>query len=94
MDVQSTRPDDYAKNQTAVEYVWFHVIFHSPLSVFINLSGARRAAFQELVSPRRDSENYRGDERVVSTGLILGLHPANERRRYFLTTFPIGWAQA
>ena len=28
------------------------------------------------------------------TGLILGLHPANERRRYFVTASLIGWAQA
>ena len=28
------------------------------------------------------------------TGLILGLHPANERRRYFVTTSLIGWTQA
>ena len=27
-------------------------------------------------------------------GLILGLHPANERRRYFVTMPLIGWAQA
>ena len=27
-------------------------------------------------------------------GLILGLHPANERRNYFVTTSFIGWAQA
>ena len=27
------------------------------------------------------------------TGLILGLRPANERRRYFVTPFLIGWAQ-
>ena len=25
------------------------------------------------------------------TRLILGLHPANERRRYFVTTSLIGW---
>ena len=30
----------------------------------------------------------------VAAGLILGLRPANERRRYFVTTSPIGWAQA
>ena len=30
----------------------------------------------------------------ASTGLILGLHPVNERRRYFVTTSLIGWAQA
>ena len=27
------------------------------------------------------------------TGLILGLYPANERRRYFVTASLIGWAQ-
>ena len=27
-------------------------------------------------------------------GLILGLHPASERRRYKVTPSPIGWAQA
>ena len=27
-------------------------------------------------------------------GLILGMHPANERRRYFVTTSLIGRAQA
>ena len=27
------------------------------------------------------------------TGLILGLRPANKRRRYFVTTSLIGWAQ-
>ena len=28
------------------------------------------------------------------TGQILGLRPANGRRRYFVTTSLIGWAQA
>ena len=28
------------------------------------------------------------------TGLILGLRPANEKRRYFVTTFLIGWAHS
>ena len=28
------------------------------------------------------------------TGLILGLPAANEKRRYFVTTSLIGWAQA
>ena len=31
---------------------------------------------------------------VYNTGLILGLCPANERWRYFVTTSLIGWAQA
>ena len=29
-----------------------------------------------------------------TSGLILGLRPANERRRYFVTTSLIDWAQA
>ena len=28
------------------------------------------------------------------TGLILGLHPASERRGYCVTTSPNGWVQA
>ena len=31
---------------------------------------------------------------VINAGLILGLRPANERRRYFVTTSLINWAQA
>ena len=31
---------------------------------------------------------------LKTSGLILGLRPANERRRYFVTTSLIGWAQA
>ena len=31
---------------------------------------------------------------VDDSGLIVGVRPANERRRYFVTTSIIGWAQA
>ena len=30
----------------------------------------------------------------ADTGRILGLRPANERRRYFVTTSLFGWVQA
>ena len=30
---------------------------------------------------------------IYQSGLILGLRPTNERRRYFVTTSLIGWAQ-
>ena len=30
----------------------------------------------------------------LKTEPILGLHPANERRRYFVTTSLIGWVQS
>ena len=32
-------------------------------------------------------------ENIATVGLILGLHPANDRRRYNVTPFFIGWAQ-
>ena len=38
------------------------------------------------------SKSYRPYEHKA--GQILGLRPANERRRYFVTTSPIGWVQA
>ena len=38
-------------------------------------------------------EPYDPPEREY-TGLILGLRPANERWRYFVTTSLIGWPQA
>ena len=31
---------------------------------------------------------------IDTPGVILGLHPTTERRRYFVTTSLIGWAQA
>ena len=33
------------------------------------------------------------DQAVKCAGLIRGLHPANERYRYKVTPFLIGWAQ-
>ena len=30
----------------------------------------------------------------INTGLILGVRPANDRRRYFVTTSLIGWMKA
>ena len=40
-----------------------------------------------LLSPDHNQTQY-------IAGLIVGLHPANERRRYFVTTPLIGEAQA
>ena len=42
-------------------------------------------------------DTYRDDrekkeEKVLYTGLILGLRPANERRRYKVTLALTGWA--
>ena len=38
------------------------------------------------------TKSWRRHNMVIS-GLILGSRPANERRRYFVTTSLIGWAQ-
>ena len=37
---------------------------------------------------------YKSTACVIFSWLILGLHPANERWRYFVTTSLIGWVQA
>ena len=43
----------------------------------------------------QDECSHSKDElHVIYTGLIQGLRPANERRRYFATTSLIGWAQS
>ena len=36
---------------------------------------------------------HTGDNTIHITGLILGLHPANERRPYYLTMSLTGWVQ-
>ena len=38
--------------------------------------------------------NTEYDLKVIMQGWILGLHPVNERRRYKVTPFLIGWAQS
>ena len=42
---------------------------------------------------QNQSLSYHGMQRHTWSGLILGLRPANERRRYFVTASLIGWAQ-
>ena len=49
-----------------------------------------------VMLPSRDMiliTNDNGAGNILS-GLILGLRPANERRRYFVTASLIGWAHA
>ena len=38
--------------------------------------------------------NHRNWVDILFPGLIIGLRPANERRRYFVTMSLIGWVQA
>ena len=53
--------------------------------------GSGSAIIQCFSSETKNEIAGYGEER---TRLILGLRPANERRRYFVTTSVIGWAQA
>ena len=76
-----------------VDYIktsfWKIVIFNAYLRNNIMLSTP-----SSLIDSSQES--YLGDNlswKVVNTGLILGLCPANERRRYFVTTSLFGWAQ-
>ena len=41
----------------------------------------------------KDQYNNTKIQYIISSGLILGLHPANERRRYEVTPSLNGWAQ-
>ena len=51
-----------------------------------------RKIFDMLIQASLDSVIKEG-EVMCHAGLILGLCRANERRRYFVTTSLIGWAQ-
>ena len=46
----------------------------------------------ELLQFDKATSNYLG--LGINTGQILGLCPAKERRRYFVTPSLLGWAQA
>ena len=61
----------------------------------------RRSAWtewQDCLAPTKGYQSFSSSSVVTPkyayTGLIIGLHPANERRRYFVTTSIIGWMQA
>ena len=66
--------------------------FNNPFDVLFNLKGELFAMVQiqsvtwvqrwDIISPK------------FISGLILGLHPTNDRRRYFVTASLIGWVQA
>ena len=48
-------------------------------------------------APAADGDDDDTDDPLAplsTTGPILGLHPADERRRYFVTTSLIGWVHA
>ena len=47
-----------------------------------------------LANSQIDKSRFLAQGSRVIMGLILGLCSANERRRYFVTTSLIGWAQA
>ena len=57
--------------------------------------GSLNVTFSNSVGTWGDAGRLITDRRIqCNAGLILGLHPANETWRYFVTTSLIGWAQA
>ena len=54
---------------------------------------ARSSATMVLTLPDKQILVFHEEGFNTLTGLILGLHLANKRRRYFVTTSLIGWAQ-
>ena len=71
---------------------------HNVIRKHPKLDGVRTEIIHRLQAERCD---IKGGESLCLmlmhashlTGLILDLHPANERRRYFVTTSLIGWVQ-
>ena len=68
---------------------------HFPVVALLE-TGTINVKFSALSFYDRDNDEVTIDVSVSHTpsGLILGLRPANERRRYFVTTSFIGWVQA
>ena len=56
-----------------------------------HLRGSGMLLVFDWASVRKISNN--DDYIAAYSGLILGLRPGNERRRYFVTPSLIGWAQ-
>ena len=86
----------------------FFVIVESPLAwknkivdkkIFIptkspNINSSSLTLQHQMISCLKTAVVFDGASSLnVNTGLILGLRPANERWRYFVTTSLIGWAQ-
>ena len=66
------------------------------VSIDISLKGWKRikwGVYKMIKGPEISGRDY-CTQRNLKAGLILGLRPANERRRYFVTTSLIGWVQA
>ena len=55
------------------------------------VSCGKHGGYKSIVSLMPQSRN---NYKTSTSGLILGLRPTNERRRYFVMTSLIGWAQA
>ena len=76
------------------------VVFEHELSLctFVDMSGywseRRRLDSWKRELPHANFVASGTTDKLTKSGLILGLHTANERRRYFVTASLIGWAQA
>ena len=67
--------------------VTFSYIFFNIASLALGLSYGYTLTANHHPIPGSDHEEY-------ASGLILGVHPANDWRRYFVTTSLVGWVKA
>ena len=64
------------------------------LSQFIVYVDENYIVVIELMNTKIQKSGFKfNDMKYATSGLILGLHPANERSRYRVTSSLIGWAQ-
>ena len=66
--------------------------FHVITSQLIQQTKFRSLILNVAIIAAADAYGWHTDD--YKSGLILGLHPANERRRYYVTTSLTGCAQA
>ena len=84
-----------SSNAQNVTIWWRHHVHHTSLCIVVNLhsdnTGFKKYSRFYLHLSWTSTSGYNC---MYYTGQTLGLRPANERRRYFVTTSLIGWVQA
>ena len=82
---------DYNNNNNHCDkYRLFRVeLLHRSVICLVQLACGYLRSFNSISGTKDNCDSWPLDS---SVGLILGLRPANERRRYFVTTSLIGWA--
>ena len=89
LPVTGELPTQMASNAEDVSIWWRHHVMRPLSQKCILLYGLKsEMKLNKVIYFNQCPDNN------TNTGVILGLRPANERRRYFVTTSLIGWPQA